>query len=96
MAAMGAVVRSREIHRMHVLGHGDPVKLATALHAALAETKTPLSSGAPTGAAAPPTIDLDTTAIDQTLGSIASGKVHRARMACLQRGDPKRSSTTCS
>ena len=29
---------------MHVLGHGDPVKLATALHTALAETKTPLSA----------------------------------------------------
>src|ERR1700720_5021191 len=29
---------------MHVLGPGDPVKLATALHTALAETKTPLSA----------------------------------------------------
>ena len=27
---------------MHVLGHGDPVKLATALHAALQESRTPL------------------------------------------------------
>src|SRR5213082_2638229 len=32
---------------MHVLGIGDPVKLATALHGALAESKTPLESGAP-------------------------------------------------
>ena len=53
---------------MHVLGHGDPVKLAAALHAALAESKTPLSA-APAAAAAPPPIDLDTTAIDQILGA---------------------------
>jgi hypothetical protein len=53
---------------MHVLGHGDPVKLAAALHAALAESKTPLSA-APAAAAAPPPIDLDTAAIDQTLGA---------------------------
>jgi len=53
---------------MHVLGHGDPVKLATALHTALAETKTPLSVSQAAPAAAPPPIDLDTAAIDQTLG----------------------------
>src|SRR6516164_6603352 len=29
---------------MHVLGQGDPVKLAAALHTALAESKTPLSA----------------------------------------------------
>jgi Domain of Unknown Function (DUF1259) len=32
---------------MHVLGHGDPVKLAAALHTALAESRTPLSAAAP-------------------------------------------------
>src|SRR5215472_15932465 len=53
---------------MHVQGNGDPVKLAAVLHAALAESKTPLSS-APAPAAAPPPIDLDTAAIDQTLGA---------------------------
>ena len=39
---------------MHVLGHGDPVKLAAALHTALAESKTPLSAApaAPRRAAA--------------------------------------------
>jgi hypothetical protein len=31
---------------MHVGGHGDPVKLATALRTALAESKTPLSAAA--------------------------------------------------
>jgi hypothetical protein len=51
---------------MHVLGHGDPVKLASALHAALAASKTPLAAGP---AAAPPRIDLDTAAIDQMLGA---------------------------
>jgi len=53
---------------MHVLGHGDPVKLATALHTALAETNTLLSVSQAAPAAAPPPIDLDTAAIDQTLG----------------------------
>ena len=53
---------------MHVLGHGDPVKLAAALHTALAESKTPLSA-APSAAAGPSPIDLDTAAIDQTLGA---------------------------
>lgn len=52
---------------MHVLGHGDPVQLAAALHAALAESKTPFSAAPAT--AAPPPIDLDTTAIDQALGA---------------------------
>src|SRR6266404_733650 len=52
---------------MHVLGHGDPVKLAAVLHTALAESKTPLSA-AP-AAAAPPPIDLDTAAIDEALGA---------------------------
>jgi hypothetical protein len=55
---------------MHVLGHGDPVKLAAALHAALAESKTPLVA-APTPIE-PPEIDFDTAAVDQTLG--AKGK----------------------
>ena len=51
---------------MHVQGNGDPVKLATALHTALAETKTPLAT-APSAPPAP--IDLDTAALDQTLGA---------------------------
>jgi hypothetical protein len=54
---------------MHVLGHGDPVKLATVLHAALAESKTPLSAAPAAAAAASPPIDLDTAAIDQMLGA---------------------------
>jgi sulfur transfer complex TusBCD TusB component (DsrH family) len=54
---------------MHVMGHGDPVKLATALHDALAESKTPLPGAAPSSppAAASP-LDLDTAVIDRALG----------------------------
>src|SRR5258705_7737229 len=62
---------------MHVLGHGDPVKLATALHTALAESKTPLSAAPAATAAAPPPIDLYTAAIDQMLG--AKGTNNRGR-----------------
>ena len=51
---------------MHVGGHGDPVKLATAIKAALAESKTPLTP--PTAASAPPAIDLDTAQLDQIIG----------------------------
>jgi hypothetical protein len=54
---------------MHVLGRGDPVKLAAALHTALGESKTPLAAAASAPAAAPPPIDLDTAAIDQALGA---------------------------
>ena len=58
---------------MHVLGHGDPVKLATALHDGLALSKTPMGAPAATAAAQPEQIDLDTAMIDSTLG--AKGKI---------------------
>ena len=51
---------------MHVGGHGDPVKLATAIRAALAESKTPLGRR-PRGRP-PPAIDLDTAQLDQIIG----------------------------
>ena len=65
---------------MHVLGHGDPVKLATALHDGLALSETPLSAAtasvspqAPAaGSDQPPRLDLDAAMIDQVLG--AKGK----------------------
>ncbi len=53
---------------MHVRGYGDPVKLAAALHDGLILTKTPLTQSP--GAA--PSVELDTAAIDRTLG--AKGK----------------------
>jgi Domain of Unknown Function (DUF1259) len=51
---------------MHVGGHGDPVKMATAIRAGLAESKTPLA--APAAAAPAPAIDLDTAQLDQVVG----------------------------
>src|SRR5262252_5887483 len=45
---------------MHVGGHGDPVKLAETLHAALALSKTPFTQ--PPAPPAPPPLELDTTA----------------------------------
>jgi hypothetical protein len=70
---------------MHVMGHGDPVKLAQALHAALALSKTPFE--APSGASAPsPTAagDLDTAALNRAIG--AEGKVNGG---ILQYGIPR-------
>jgi hypothetical protein len=55
---------------MHVGGHGDPVKLATAIHDALAESKTPMTPPSPP--ASPPAIDLDTAQIDQIIGAKGS------------------------
>jgi len=55
---------------MHILGHGDPIQLAVALHDGLVLSKTPLTA---LSGAAPPQIELDTALIDRTLG--AKGKV---------------------
>jgi hypothetical protein len=51
---------------MHLAGHGDAEKLATAIHDALAASKTPLAPPAPP--AAQPAIDLDTAALDKIMG----------------------------
>src|SRR3954452_6536007 len=51
---------------MHIGGHGDPVKLSTAIRTALAESKTPLTAPTP---GTPPAIGLDTAQIDQILGA---------------------------
>ncbi len=66
---------------MHVLGHGDPAKLAAALHEGLALSATPLGIATASLSSQPPTaaptqaeqIDLDTAMVDRTLG--AKGKV---------------------
>jgi hypothetical protein len=62
---------------MHIGGHGDPVKLADTLHAALALSKTPLTQPAAPAAAAP--LDLDTAAVEKTLGAkgTANGGVYQ-------------------
>ena len=70
---------------MHVMGHGDPVKLAQALHAALALSKTPME--APSGGSTPATTaagDLDTAALNKAMG--VEGKVNGG---ILQYGIPR-------
>lgn len=54
---------------MHIDGHGDPVKLAGAIHAALVRSKTPLGAAA---AAKPEPMNLDTAKLDAIMG--AKGK----------------------
>jgi hypothetical protein len=56
---------------MHIAGHGDAVKLAGSVKQVIALTKTPAPAQPPS---TPPALDLDTAAIDQTLG--AKGKVN--------------------
>src|SRR5262245_42170789 len=51
---------------MHIGGHGDDVKVATAIRTALGESKTPLTAPA---ASQPPAIDLDTAQLDQIIGA---------------------------
>jgi biotin operon repressor len=58
---------------MHIHGHGDPVALATAIRAALAESKTPFAAPAPPAAQTAP-IELDTDKLDAAIG--VKGKVN--------------------
>jgi Domain of Unknown Function (DUF1259) len=62
---------------MHVGGHGDPVKMASVIHDALAASKTPLA--APAAASSQPAIDLDTAQLDQIMGTKgkASGGIYQ-------------------
>jgi biotin operon repressor len=80
---------------MHVLGHGDPVQLAGALHEGLALSKTPLGNApAPTSSQAPAAgteqparLDLDMPMIDRVLGTKgrANGGVYQVS---LRRAEP--------
>jgi len=63
---------SPRVMYMHIDGHGDAVKLAQAIHAALAVTKTPLAAPPPN--AQPARIDLDTRQLDQIMGR--AGKIN--------------------
>jgi hypothetical protein len=67
---------------MHVMGQGDPVKLAQELHAALSLSKIPFE--APSGTSQPQAMELDTAGIDKILG--AAGK---ANGGVLQYGIPR-------
>jgi hypothetical protein len=72
---------------MHVLGHGDPGRLAAAFRYALAASGTPLSDAAQSLMAPP--LELDTTAIDAALGrkGQASGGVYQVS---IPRAEPVR------
>jgi hypothetical protein len=52
---------------MHVGGHGDPEKMAAAIRAGLAQSKTPFDPPAASPAPAP-AIDLDTAKLDEVIG----------------------------
>jgi hypothetical protein len=51
---------------MHIAGHGDAVRIATAIKEALAESRTP--PAAPASTTPPPAIDLDTAQLDHIIG----------------------------
>ncbi len=73
---------------MHVSAHGDAINIATAIHNALAVSKTPLD--APAAALnPPPAIDLDTAQLDQIMG--AKGQ---ANGGVYQFGVPRRDPVT--
>jgi hypothetical protein len=81
---------------MHVLSHGDAVKLATTLRQALAESKTPMQQAA--APAAQQSYGLDTAAIEQALGRKGhlSGTVFQVsapRGTCKSRRDGSNSGT---
>jgi hypothetical protein len=57
---------SPETFYMHVWGQGDPARMATTLHSALALSHTPLA--APAASAPPAALDLDTAALDRIFG----------------------------
>jgi hypothetical protein len=73
---------------MHVGGHGDPVKMATAIRSALSASKTPFDAPATTAGPAP-AVDLDTAQLDQIMGvkGTATGGVY-------QFGVPRRDAIT--
>jgi hypothetical protein len=76
---------------VHVHGHGDPVKIAQTIRAAVARTKIPPAAPAP-AATAPETFGLDTLALAKELGytgRVAGGvyQVSVARAEAIREGD---------
>lgn len=63
---------SPRVMYMHISGHGDPVRMAQAVHAALALSKTPFN--APAGGAQSQEIGIDTKQLDQIMKQ--NGKVN--------------------
>jgi uncharacterized protein DUF1259 len=74
---------SPETFYMHIIGHGDPARMAEVIRSALALSKTPLN---PPASAPPPTIDLDTAQLDQIMGvkGQANGGVYQFNVPRLQ------------
>lgn len=58
---------------MHIAGHGDPVRLATALRQALVASRTPMTPPPAATSEAPPQLDLNTETLDRLMG--AKGKI---------------------
>lgn len=65
------LTESPHVMYMHIAAHGDPSKIAHAVHDALAKSKTPLGPVSPPAA---PSADLDTTGIAKALG--VAGKLN--------------------
>jgi len=80
------LLESPRVMYMHIAARGDAAKIAAAIHAALAQTATPMAAPAP-GAAAPGGIALDTTAVAQALGRTGkvNGGVYQVTVARRQR-----------
>ena len=72
---------------MHVGGHGDPIRMAAAIRAALGESKTPLDP--PAAAPSSPITDIDTAQMEQIIG--AKGQ---ANAGVYQFGVPRRDPIT--
>jgi hypothetical protein len=70
---------------MHISAEGDGVTVAKAIHDSLALSKTPFTAAAP-APATPPTIDLDTAAVDKALGAkgAIAGGVYQVGIARAQ------------
>jgi hypothetical protein len=60
------LTESPHVMYMHILAHGDPEKIAKAIHDALGQSKTPLGPASPPSA--PSAAGLDTAGIARTLG----------------------------
>jgi len=65
---------SPRVMYMHIMGHGDPARLAQTIRAALGASKTPIPQGPAPAPAAAAAVDLDTVAVAQALGF--TGKVN--------------------
>jgi hypothetical protein len=65
---------SPRVMYMHISAHGDPEKIAKAIHDALALSKTPMNTSPPAPAGGAQDIGLDTKQLDQLMGQ--SGKVN--------------------